>query len=149
MVVAVNTPQVVSQVSQYGRPAAAGARGVATVDRNSQIEESSQHFGYNPDDDGILFNAYVDGKNKRQPGQGNSGEQKDQRTEQRAMSAARRASDKEGAIESSTDVDFASLLDPSIPFDLSSNSGTSFYAVVNAVVHGGSGFRGTHLDMAV
>ena len=148
MVVAINTPQAVTQVSQYGRLMAAGARGVATVDRNSQVEESSQHFGYNPDDDGILFNAYVDGKHKRQSGQGHSSEQKDQRTEQRGMSAARRSSDKDGAIEPQGDIDFASLLDPSIPFDLSSNSGTSFYAVVNAVVHG-AGYRGTHLDTSI
>lgn len=148
MVATVSPPQVVSQVSQYGRPAAAGARGVATVDRNAQVEQSSQHFGYNPDDDGILFNAYIDGQSKRQSGQGNSGEQKDQRTEQRTVSAARRASDKEGAIEPTTDIAFSSLLDPSIPFDLSSNSGPSFYAVVNAVVHG-AGHRGTHLDTVI
>ncbi len=72
MVVAVNTPQAVTQVSQYGRLMAAGARGVATVDRNSQVEESSQHFGYNPDDDGLLFNASFNGKHKSPPGPGDS-----------------------------------------------------------------------------
>lgn len=148
MIAPVQNAQTVSQVGQYGRLAPAGARGVATADRNSQVEASSQHYTYDPDDDGILFNAYVDGKDKRQSGQGNSGEQKDQRTEQRSLSAARRASDREGALEVPSDVDFSSLLDPSIPFDLSANSGTSFYQVVNAVTHG-VGVRGTHLDTAV
>ncbi|WP_336080672.1 hypothetical protein [Thalassospira sp. CH_XMU1448-2] len=148
MLTPVQTAQTVSQVSQYGRLAAAGARGVSTVDRSTQVEESSQHYAYNPDDDGILFNAYVDGKNKRQPGQGNPGEQKDQRAEQRHLSAARRSSDREGAVDAATDQDFASMLDPSIPFDLSANSGTSFYALVNAVAHG-YGMRGTRLDASV
>ena len=62
MITPVQTAQTTSQVSQYGRLAAAGARGVSTVDRSTQIEESSQHYSYNPDDDGILFNAYIDGK---------------------------------------------------------------------------------------
>ncbi len=148
MIAPVQTAQTVSQVSQYGRLAAAGARGVSTVDRNAQIEETSQHYTYNPDDDGILFNAYVDGKNKRQSGQGNPGEQKDQRAEQRTLSAARRASDREGSVDAPSDQDFASMLDPSIPFDLSANSGTSFYALVNAVTHG-VGVRGTRLDASV
>lgn len=148
MITPVQTAQTTSQVSQYGRLAAAGARGVSTVDRSTQIEESSQHYSYNPDDDGILFNAYIDGKNKRQPGQGNPGDHKDQRTEQRALSAARRASDREGAMDVHSDQDFASMLDPSIPFDLSANSGTSFYALVNAVAHG-VGVRGRQLDASV
>lgn len=148
MIAPLQTAQTVSQVSQYGRLAAAGARGVSTVDRSTQVEESSQHYTYNPDDDGILFNAYIDGKNKRQPGQGHPGEQKDQRAEQRTFSAARRSSDREGAVDAIPDQDFASLLDPSIPFDLSSNRGTSFYAVVNAVVHGVE-MRGTRLDALV
>jgi hypothetical protein len=148
MIASLQGAQTVSQVGQYGRLAPAGARGVATADRDSQVEASSQHYTYDPDDDGILFNAYVDGKDKRQSGQGNSGDQKDQRTEQRNLSAARRASDREGAVEIPSDVDFASLLDPSIPFDLSANSGTSFYAVVNAVAHGG-GVRGMHLDTTI
>ncbi|MBX2830531.1 MAG: hypothetical protein KTR23_05055 [Rhodospirillales bacterium] len=148
MIAPTQTAQSVSQVSQYGRLAAAGARGVATVDRNNQVEASSQHYTYNPDDDGILFNAYVDGKDKRQPGQGNHGDQKDQRAEQRSLSAARRASDREGAVEAANGDDFATLLDPSIPFDLSANSGASFYALVNAVTHG-VGVRGTQLDASV
>ncbi|MFV1850858.1 MAG: hypothetical protein ACMZ66_09130 [Thalassospira sp.] len=148
MITPVQTTQTVSQVSQYGRLAAAGARGVATVDRNNQVEASSQHYTYDPDDDGILFNAYIDGKNQRQSGNGNPGEQKDQRTEQRNLSAARRSSDREGAVEVQGDGEFAKMLDPSIPFDLSSNSGTSFYAVVNAVAHG-FGIRGTQLDATV
>lgn len=148
MIAPVQTTQTVSQVSQYGRLAAAGARGVATVDRNNQVEASSQHYTYDPDDDGILFNAYVDGKNQRQSGHGNPGEQKDQRAEQRNLSAARRSSDRESAVEVQGDGEFARMLDPSIPFDLSSNSGTSFYAVVNAVAHG-FGIRGTQLDATV
>lgn len=148
MITPVQTTQTVSQVSQYGRLAAAGARGVATVDRNNQVEASSQHYTYDPDDDGILFNAYIDGKNQRQSGHGNPGEQKDQRAEQRNLSAARRSSDREGAVEVQGDGEFAKMLDPSIPFDLSSNSGTSFYAVVNAVAHG-FGIRGTQLDATV
>lgn len=148
MIAPVQNTQTVSQVSQYGRLAAAGARGVATVDRNNQVEASSQHYTYDPDDDGILFNAYIDGKNQRQSGNGNSGDQKDQRTEQRNLSAARRSSDREGAVDPQSDGEFARMLDPSIPFDLSSNSGTSFYAVVNAVAHG-FGVRGTQLDATV
>lgn len=148
MIAPVQNTQTVSQVSQYGRLAAAGARGVATVDRNNQVEASSQHYTYDPDDDGILFNAYIDGKNQRQSGNGNSGDQKDQRTEQRNLSAARRSSDREGAVDPQGDGEFARMLDPSIPFDLSSNSGTSFYAVVNAVAHG-FGVRGTQLDATV
>ncbi len=148
MIAPVQTTQTVSQVSQYGRLAAAGARGVATVDRNNQVEASSQHYTYDPDDDGILFNAYVDGKNQRQSGNGNPSDQKDQRAEQRNLSAARRSSDREGAVEVQGDGEFARMLDPSIPFDLSSNSGTSFYAVVNAVAHG-FGIRGTQLDATV
>lgn len=148
MITPVQTTQTVSQVSQYGRLAAAGARGVATVDRNNQVEASSQHYTYDPDDDGILFNAYIDGKNQRQSGNGNPGDQKDQRTEQRNLSAARRSSDREGAVEVEGEGEFAKMLDPSIPFDLSSNSGTSFYAVVNAVAHG-FGIRGTQLDATV
>lgn len=148
MITPVQTTQTVSQVSQYGRLAAAGARGVATVDRNNQVEASSQHYTYDPDGDGILFNAYIDGKNQRQSGNGNPGDQKDQRTEQRNLSAARRSSDREGAVEVQGDGEFAKMLDPSIPFDLSSNSGTSFYAVVNAVAHG-FGIRGTQLDATV
>jgi hypothetical protein len=148
MIAPVHNAQTVSQVGQYGRLAPAGARGLATVDRDSQVEASSQNYTYDPDDDGILFNAYVDGKDKRQSGQGNSGEKSDQRTEQRNPSAARRASDREGAVDLESEIDFASLLDPSIPFDLSVNSGTSFYQVVNAVTHG-VGVRGTHLDATV
>ncbi|MEQ9346338.1 MAG: hypothetical protein RIG26_07840 [Thalassospira sp.] len=148
MIAPIQTAQNVSQVSQYGRLAAAGARGVATVDRNSPVEASSQHYTYNPDEDGILFNAYIDGKNKRQPGQGNHGDQKDQRAEQRNLSAARRSTDRDGAVEATSGEDFASMLDPSIPFDLSVNSGASFYAVVNAVTHG-MGIRGTQLDARV
>jgi len=148
MIAPVQNAQTVSQVGQYGRLAPAGARGVATADRDNQVEASSQNYTYDPDDDGVLFNAYVDGKNKRQSGQGNPGEQKDQRTEQRNLSAARRASDREGAVDMPSEIDFASLLDPSIPFDLSANSGTSFYAVVNAVAHG-VGVRGKHLDATV
>jgi len=64
------------------------------------------------------------------------------------LSAARRASDREGAMEVQSDQDFASMLDPSIPFDLSANSGTSFYALVNAVAHG-VGVRGRQLDASV
>ena len=148
MIAPVHNAQTVSQVGQYGRLAPAGARGLATVDRDSQVEASSQNYTYDPDDDGILFNAYVDGKDKRQSGQGNSGEKSDQRTEQRNLSAERRASDGEGAVDLESEIDFASLLDPSIPFDLSVNSGTSFYQVVNAVTHG-VGVRGTHLDATV
>lgn len=148
MIAPVHNAQTVSQVGQYGRLAPAGARGLATVDRDSQVEASSQNYTYDPDDDGILFNAYVDGKDKRQSGHGNSGEKSDQRTEQRNLSAARRASDREGAVDLESEIDFASLLDPSIPFDLSVNSGTSFYQVVNAVTHG-VGVRGTHLDATV
>lgn len=148
MIAPVQNAQTVSQVGQYGRLAPAGARGVSTVDRSSQVESSSQHYTYDPDEDGILFNAYVEGKDKRQSGQGSAGEQKDQRAEQRSLSAARRASDRDGAVEMQSEIDFASLLDPSIPFDLSVNSGTSFYAVVNAVTHG-LGVRGTHLDTMV
>ena len=73
MIAPVQNAQTVSQVGQYGRLAPAGARGLATVDRDSQVEASSQNYTYDPDDDGILFNAYVDGKDKRQSGQGNSG----------------------------------------------------------------------------
>ena len=145
MVVPAVNNQSISQVSQYGRLAAAGARGVATVDRNSQIQAPSEHYTYDPDNDGILFNAYIDGKGKQQSGQGSAGDQKDQRAEQSRLSAARRASDREGAISPESDIDFASLLDTEIPFDLSENSGTSFYAVVNAVVHG-AGIRGTRVD---
>lgn len=148
MIAPLQSAQSVSQVGQYGRIAAAGARGVSTVDRESQVEASSQNYTYDPDDDGILFNAYINGKEKRQSGQGNPGEQKDQRAEQRNLSAARRASDREGAVEVQDDVDFASLLDPSIPLDLKVNTGTSFYAVVNAVTHG-FGVRGMHLDASV
>lgn len=145
MVVPTVNSQSVSQVSQYGRLAAAGARGMATVDRNAQVQAPSEHYTYDPDNDGILFNAYIDGKGSRNPGQGSAGEQKDQRAEQSRFSAARRSSDREGAISSESDIDFASFLDPEIPFDLSVNSGTSFYAVVNAVVHG-AGVRGTRVD---
>ncbi|MFC4234490.1 hypothetical protein ACFOY8_04545 [Thalassospira xianhensis] len=145
MVVPTVNSQSVSQVSQYGRLAAAGARGMATVDRNAQVQAPSEHYTYDPDNDGILFNAYIDGKGSRNSGQGSAGEQKDQRTEQSRFSAARRSSDREGAISSESDIDFASFLDPEIPFDLSVNSGTSFYAVVNAVVHG-AGVRGTRVD---
>lgn len=145
MVIPVQTVQSVSTVSQYGRLAAAGARGVATVDRSTEIEASSQHYAYDPDDDGILFNAYVEGKNQRQPGQGNPGEQKDQRAEQRTLSAVRRGGDRDGVFGIEGDIDFASLLDPSIPFDLTANSGISFYALVNAVVQG-AGIRGTLVD---
>ena len=130
MVVPAVNNQSISQVSQYGRLAAAGARGVATVDRNSQIQAPSEHYTYDPDNDGILFNAYIDGKGKQQSGQGSAGDQKDQRAEQSRLSAARRASDREGAISPESDIDFASLLDPEIPFDLSANSGTSFYALL-------------------
>jgi hypothetical protein len=149
MITPVQTAQTASQVGQYGRLAPAGARGVATVDRDAQVEASSQHYTYDPDDDGILFNAYINGKgNQRQSGQGQAGEQKDQRTEQKGLSNALRASDREGAVDMQGDGDFASMLDPSIPFDLSVNSGTSFYAVVNAVTHG-VGVRGTQLDATV
>lgn len=148
MIAPLQSAQSVSQVGQYGRLAAAGARGVSTVDRESQVEASSQNYTYDPDDDGILFNAYINGKEKRQSGQGNPGEQKDQRAEQRNLSAARRAGDREGAVDVQGDVDFASLLDPSIPLDLKVNTGTSFYAVVNAVTHG-FGVRGMHLDASV
>ncbi|OSQ48395.1 hypothetical protein [Thalassospira alkalitolerans] len=145
----INSPSI-SQVSQHGRLMAAGARGVSTVDRSSQVEATSQHYSYDPDNDGILFNAYIDGKEgqHRHPGQGNPGDQKNQRAEQNRLSQARRASDREGAISSESDVDFASFLDPEIPFDLGANSGTSFYAVVNAVVHG-AGVRGTRVDAYV
>ncbi|MCC9622583.1 hypothetical protein LPB41_12860 [Thalassospira sp. MA62] len=148
MVSPAQTVQSTVQASHYGRIAPAGARGASTVDRDSQIEESSQNYTYDPDEDGILFNAYIDGKKHNQSHQEKSGGQPDQRSEQSNVSPARRASDREGAVDPDTDVNFASLLDPSIPFDLSANSGPSFYAVVNAVVHG-SGVRGTHLDTTI
>ena len=150
MIPTIPPAQASTAASPVSRLAAAGARGVSAVNRDNPVEASSEQYTYNPDSDGILFNAYIQGKDQ-QAGQGGGGG-KNSREDEDAARATRNA--KRGSKIARSDGalpegGFGDFLPPDVPIDLRADlPGTSFYAVVNAVVHGVQQ-RGQNLDFRI
>lgn len=144
--------QVTNAAMHVARLAPAGARGIATVTRSDGIEQPNEQFGYQPDTDGTLFNAFIEEKNGHSTPHG--GSQQDQNPKERA-SKARLQKAAAGKWDGATTLDanamrFDEMLDFEGPLDLGARrSPQSIYAMVNVVTHGGMPARGQHLDFQI
>ncbi len=144
-------PAQATNATMYAsRLAPAGARGIASVTRSDGIEQPNEQFGYQPDTDGTLFNAFIEEKN----GHGTSHEegQREQKSRENADKGRvqKTAGDLRRQAGMSTNPDglrFDELLDFEGPLDLGARrSPQSMYAMVNVVTHGGMPARGQYLD---
>ncbi|MFH1804620.1 MAG: hypothetical protein ABID63_07010 [Pseudomonadota bacterium] len=146
MLAPVLNQQNVGYTGQTARLMAAGARGISTVNRDTEIEASNPYFGHDPDTDGIVFNAYVGDEEEHGARQNNGGQDP---SPDRGRSGLRRMSASTGDGMTIPGKDFANLLDASIPRDLNAPmSGSSFYALINAVTQGMM-VRGQSLDFQI
>ncbi|WP_073954154.1 hypothetical protein [Thalassospira sp. TSL5-1] len=132
------------------RLAPAGARGIASVTRSDGIEQPNERFGYQPDTDGTLFNAFIEEKNGHGTSQG-GGQNEEQSRENASKGRVQKTAGtfrREGGQPADPEgIRFDELLDFEGPLDLGARrSPQSMYAMVNVVTHGGMPERGQYFD---
>lgn len=153
MIPQVPTAQATNAAMYATRLAPAGARGIASVTRSDGIEQPNERFGYQPDTDGTLFNAFIEEKNGHGTSHGGgqnqekSGENADKGRPRKTAGDFRR----EGGVPTGVSGPrFDELLDFEGPLDLGARrSPQSMYAMVNVVTHGGMPERGQYLDFQI
>ncbi|OSQ38864.1 hypothetical protein [Thalassospira mesophila] len=151
MIPQVPRAQTTNAAMHMSRLAPAGARGIATVNRDAGIEATNEQFGYQSDTDGTLFNAFLEEKNRHGTSHGGK-DDNDARHHRKARTSTSNGPamrDFSGDKASYDGARFADFLDFDGPLDLGARrSPQSIYAMVNAVTHG-MPQRGEQLDFRV